>query len=87
MTTDRIRRFIVDELRWPGRAEDLAAETSLIDDGIIDSLGIVKMIAFLEREFGIRIDDEEVLPRNFETIDAIATFLRHKRAGRAVGEA
>jgi acyl carrier protein len=77
MIADRIRRFIVEELRRDA-AGNVAPDASLIDDGIIDSVGIVRMVAFLEREFRIRIDDDEVLPRNFETIDAMAAFVGRK---------
>ncbi len=75
---DRIRRFVVDELQWKGRSRDLADDTSLIDGGVIDSLGIVKTISFLEDDFGIKVAEDELLPGNFETIGAIAQFVRHK---------
>jgi acyl carrier protein len=75
---ERIRRFVVDELQWQGSTDDLSDDTSLIEGGVIDSLGIVKTISFLESDFGIKVGDDELLPGNFETIGAIAEFVRGK---------
>jgi len=77
---DTIRRFIVDELKWTGGGDELADDTSLIDSGVIDSLGIVQTIGFLETTFGIKVRDDELLPRNFETVNSIAAFVESKRA-------
>jgi len=77
---DTIRRFVVEELQWTGSAEELADDASLIDAGVIDSLGIVQTIAFLESTFGIKVRDDELMPRNFETINSIAAFVESKRS-------
>jgi acyl carrier protein len=79
-TEERIRQFIVRELLWEGAPEDLGDDTSLIDSGVIDSLGIVKMVLFLDSEFGIKIPDEEILPTNFDTIRALSSFVEVKGA-------
>jgi acyl carrier protein len=56
---------------------------SLVDSGIIDSLGILKLVDFVERELGVRISDEELLPENFDSLDAIERLVSTKlvRAG------
>ena len=51
-----------------------------MDVGIIDSLGIMKLVQFLEAEFGVVIDDDELLPENFETLDAIQKLTESKKA-------
>lgn len=58
----------------------IAAETSLLDSGLIDSTGIIEVVAFLESEFGIRVEDEEIVPENFETVRRIAALVESKRA-------
>jgi acyl carrier protein len=55
---------------------------NLIESGVVDSLGILKLIAFLESRFSIEISDDEVLPENFETVAAICSFL-HRKANKA----
>lgn len=57
----------------------LQAAENLIETGIIDSLGIVKLVAYLERTFGIKVADAELLAMNFETVETIASFVRTKQ--------
>ena len=72
-----IKTFIQKEfIRTPGI--DLENADNLIEQGIIDSLGIMKLLTFLEQSFGIKVADEELIPVNFETIDSISTFVRCK---------
>jgi acyl carrier protein len=75
---ERIRKFVVEELGHDRPATDLADETSLIDNGVIDSLAIVKVVLFIEREFGIKVRDEDVLPASFDSIASIASFVESK---------
>lgn len=73
-----IREFVVTELMWGGDPAALDDDTSLIDNGVIDSLGIVKLVLFLEREFGIKVRDEELSPATFDSISSIASFVESK---------
>jgi acyl carrier protein len=77
-TEERIRNFIEKELRYEGLSEGLTDETSLLEGGVIDSLGIVKLVSFLESEFGIKVPDEEIVPRYFESIRALSTYVESK---------
>jgi acyl carrier protein len=74
-----IKNFIETELLKAKGYDNLKDTDSLIDSGIIDSLGIQILMPYLERTFSIRINDDEVLPENFETIDAISKFVETKR--------
>ena len=58
----------------------LADDTSLLDEGIVDSTGMLEVTAFIEEQFGIRVDDAEMLPENLETIRKITAFAAAKRA-------
>ncbi len=58
---------------------DVAGDESLLDSGLIDSTGIFELVNFLEQEFGIEIDDEEVIPDNFDTIDKLVAFVGGKK--------
>jgi acyl carrier protein len=59
----------------------LGTETSLLDSGIIDSTGVLEVIAFLEETFQIEVADEEMLPENLDTIGRIARFVERKKKG------
>jgi acyl carrier protein len=56
----------------------LDPDVSLIESGIMDSTGVLELVEFLESNFTIRIDDEELVPENLETISNIVRFLRSK---------
>ena len=77
MTETHIKAFIQKEfLRDQGL--DLEITDNLIEQGIIDSLGIMRLLTYLERSFGIKVTDEELIPVNFETIESISSFIRNK---------
>ena len=77
---------------WPSGAvkstasrlrSNIADDTSLIAEGIVDSTGILEIIAFLESEYGIQISDVDTTPENLETIGRIAAFVARKCASVA----
>ncbi|WP_225073032.1 acyl carrier protein [Desulfuromonas sp. CSMB_57] len=73
----RIRAFVVDNFLF-GDEEGLQDETSFQESGIIDSTGILELVDFLEKQFGIAISDEELIPDNLDSIDKTACFLNKK---------
>jgi len=75
----RVKQFIVENFYVSDPAE-LTAETSLITGGYVDSTGMLEVISFLEEQFGVRIEDREMVPENLETIARIAAFLGRKNA-------
>jgi acyl carrier protein len=66
-----IRTFVIERLAPAVGLSSLGDEDDLIDSGVVDSLGIFQLIAFLEERFGIKIGDEEISPENFGTVAAI----------------
>lgn len=69
--------FIVDFFFF-GQDGNLADNDSLLDKGIIDSTGVLELVAHLEKTFAIKIDNDELLPENLDSIDAIVSFLNKK---------
>lgn len=69
ISTDRLRKFMLDELGW--RGAELTDDYPLLENRVIDSLGLFRVVTFLETECGVRIDDREVVPENFATLTAI----------------
>ncbi len=76
---DTIKNFIVSEIIFDNSNSNLSNEDSLIEAGVIDSLGIQKLIMFLESEFSVTVNDDDVLPENFENIGAISSFINRKK--------
>ena len=82
--SETIRSFIVNEMLTSKNRIALGNSDSLIEKGIIDSLGVQVLIAYLEKEFGIHIVDNEIVPENFETIGSVANLVSLKLRGSGV---
>ncbi len=77
-TEDIVRSFILEQFYVADPAE-LTADASLIDTGIVDSMGMLDVILFLETRMGISISDTDTTPENLETIGRIAAFVERRR--------
>ena len=74
-----IREFIRKDLARD--VEHVDRGQSLLEAGILDSLGVLALVSFLEGRYGIGISDDDLLPENFDSIDAITTFVARRREG------
>jgi len=72
-----IRAYIIDNFLF-GDGRRLADSTSFLENGIIDSTGIMELVAFLEKEFSVKINDEELLPENLDSIEKAGMFISRK---------
>lgn len=81
---ERIRRFILENF-YVSEPDALADDTSLVGTGLVDSTGILEVLAFLEGEFGIRVADRETTPDNLETIERMAAFVERKLREGSLG--
>jgi acyl carrier protein len=79
-TTERVRQFIETNFYIADKSQ-LLDETSLLEKGMVDSTGIMEVVAFLESEFGVQVDDTEILPENLDSIARIAAFVARKKGG------
>jgi len=78
-TSESIRAFIVK--KFPAsRKKVLDDDLPLIQSGIIDSLGVLDVVSFLEQTFSVKIEDEELTPDNFSSIGCLTAFIKKKRA-------
>lgn len=70
----KLRDFIREELARGQINVDIDT-APLVDIGIIDSLGIMKLVQFLEKEFGVLVSDDQLVPENFENLEAIGKLV------------
>lgn len=75
----RVRQFVVENFYVTDPA-GLDDEASLLDRGIIDSTGVLEVIAFLERELHVVVADEEMVPENLDSIARLARYVESKKA-------
>ena len=81
---ERIRTFILKNLYF-AEGSALSDDVSFLAEGIIDAMGALELVTFVESEFGIRIDMSEVVVKNFDSIAKLANFVRRKLALKPQG--
>ena len=81
----KIKQFIIDNFLF-GDEEGLEDDTSFLDEGIIDSTGMLELVTFIEEEFSIALDDEELIPENLDSINNLEAFLTKKQATRSADD-
>ncbi len=74
---NKIRTFVVENFLF-GNNEDLEDNTSFLEDGIIDSTGVLELVGFIEEEFAITVEDEELIPENLDSINNVTAYLQSK---------
>ena len=72
-----IRTYIVENFLF-GQAEGLENDSSFLEKGILDSTGVLELVAHLESTYGIKVEDDELLPDNLDSIDLICSFVERK---------
>jgi acyl carrier protein len=73
-----IREFIATRLLYSNKVFNYPDEASLLREGIIDSLGVVELVEFLQKHFQLKIEQQEVRPDNFDSVVRLAAYVRRK---------
>ncbi len=74
---DKIRTFVVENFLF-GNNQNLEDTTSFLEEGIIDSTGVLELVSFIEEEFSIFVEDEELIPENLDSIYNVTAYLEKK---------
>ena len=74
---DKIKAFVVENFLF-GKADGLEDDTSFLEEGIIDSTGILELVSFLEEDYSISVEDEELVPENLDSINNVVEYLKRK---------
>lgn len=75
----KIRQFIFDNFLFDAENSDLKNDDSFLDQGIIDSTGVLELVEWLEDECGIEVEDEELIPDNLDSVNNLAAFIEKKQ--------
>jgi acyl carrier protein len=78
-----IRQFIVDNFLFGDKESGFSDDDSFLEREIIDSTGVLELVAFLEEKYGIKIKDTELVPENLDSVSCLVRFIDRK--GRATG--
>jgi len=76
----QVRDYILENYLFTDDQSALNNEDSFLDKGILDSTGILEVIYFIEEDFGIKVEDEEMVPENLDSVDRIVAFVDRKQA-------
>lgn len=77
-----LEKFLLEEVAVDTSRKSLEPEDDLLEQGVIDSMGILKLVAYIEETYGVQIDDEDVIPENFQTLASMASFIERKTRGK-----
>jgi len=76
---EKIRRFVAANLLFDDHAR-YSDEASFLREGIIDSMGVMELVSFVQAAFGLEVSPREVTPENFDSVSRLARFIRSKQA-------
>lgn len=76
----QVRAYLLDNFLMGGSADEIQDETSFMGSHVLDSTGFLELIAYLEETFGVKVQDEEMLPENLDSLVNIEQFLARKQA-------
>lgn len=75
----RLQQYLKDNLLFIEEGVVYDFDTSFISEGMIDSMGIAELVAYIESEFGIKVQQHEVTPENFDSINKLSAYIRQKQ--------
>lgn len=79
-TIGPVRRFVVENFLF-GSETGFGDEESFLESGIVDSTGVLQLVAFLESTYGIQVGDDELVPDNLDSVARISSYLDRKLSG------
>jgi acyl carrier protein len=79
-----IKDFVVTNFLFGQQGAGLAEDQSFLESGVIDSTGVLELVAFLEQKYGIAVADRELLPENLDSVQNVSRFVERKLEARKV---
>lgn len=75
---ETLRNFVVMNFLFGQGGDDLSEDDSFLERGIIDSTGVLELVGFLERQFGLQLEDDEIVPENLDSLRRLTDFVERK---------
>lgn len=77
-TASRVRSYLIENFLYMHRDAELGDDEQLLERGILDSMGVMELVSFLEEEFGVQLADEEITEANLGTVGSITRLMEWK---------
>ena len=74
-----VRRFILENFLFGQDDQGLENDASLLDNGIMDSTGVLELVSYLEQHFRIKVEDIELVPENLDSVNRLTDFIQRKQ--------
>lgn len=76
---EQIRRYVAENLLFSDNGFELDNDESFLEAGVVDSLGVLELVTFVEDNFDVQVADEEIVPDNFDSVNRLADYISLKR--------
>ena len=76
---NQIIDFIAENLLFSDKGFKYSDQTSFLEEGIVDSIGVLELVAFVEENFAFTVDDMDVTPDNFDSVEKLGAYVRSKQ--------
>jgi len=75
---EQLRRYIAESLLFSDKDYPFEDDASFLKNGVVDSTGVMELVAYVERKFGVTVDPKEVVPDNFDSIKSLTGYIQRK---------
>ena len=75
---EKIRSYIAENILFSDNGYPYPDDASFLEEGIVDSMGIMELVMFVEENFGITVDDDDLVPDNFDSVSRLAAYVTQK---------
>jgi acyl carrier protein len=79
----QVKQYVMDNFLMGAGPEELRDEDSFMGQHVIDSVGVLELISYLEQTFGIKVEDEEMVPDNLDSLEGVGRYLQRKLGSAA----
>lgn len=76
---EKIKSYIAQNLLFRNDGYQYPDDTSFLEEGIVDSQGVMELVLFVEEEFGITVEDDEITPDNFDSVSLLTAYISRKK--------
>ena len=76
----RIRSYIAQNLLFSDNGFNYSDDDSFLQEGIVDSVGVLELVLFVEQTFGVDVHDQDITPDNFDSVSRLANYIRRQTA-------
>lgn len=82
-TEEMIRSYIAENILFSDNGYPYPDDASFLEEGIVDSMGIMELVMFIEESFGVTVDDDDLIPDNFDSVSRLADYVGRKSSAVA----